>query len=208
MQTNKLSKDEMQKIHKRWEQTNEMKHHSLESDALALLFNKFPNHTNISEVIWKVGCLDNFYNTNATKYVKIPDIAEKIISIKDFDLRLQKWDKDLVSELATFSKEGKQVKLYSFATKYCTLHNHIIYKRDDYAIYDSIVRKMLSRFNKEYNFAEFSSKDFDLENYSKYVEILDNFRKKFGLNCSFRELDWYLWRLGKLEGLETSQIYD
>lgn len=139
------------------------------------------------------------------KNVKIPDIAEKIISIKDFDSRLQKWDTNLVRELAIFSKGDKEIKLYSFATKYCALHNCMVYKRDNYAIFDSIVCKKLKEFNKQYKFAEFSDDDFELENYPKYVEILDKFRKRFTLNCTFRELDLYLWKMGKLEKLENGK---
>lgn len=78
-------------------------------------------------------------------------------------------------------------------------------KRDDYAIFDSIVCKKLKAFNKQYKFAEFSDDDFKLENYPKYVEILDKFRKRFTLNCTFRELDLYLWKMGKLEKLENSK---
>ena len=46
---------------------------------------------------------------------------------------------------------------------------------------------------------KFTEKDFTLENYGKYKQILENFRADFELKCSLRELDWYLWGLGKLE---------
>ena len=204
MQLNTPSKDDIKRIDEIWESKREVRHYTLETNALDLLFNQYKSNTNLTEIILKIGCLDNFYSTNATKNVKIPDIAEKIISINDFDLRLQKWDTNLVRELAIFSKGDKEIKLYSFATKYCALHNCMVYKRDNYAIFDSIVCKKLKEFNKQYKFAEFSNDDFELENYPKYVEILDKFRKRFALNCTFRELDLYLWKMGKLEKLENN----
>lgn len=205
MQINKPSKDDMKRINDIWETKREVRHYALETKALDLIFNQYKNNTNPLEIIIKIGCLDNFYSTNATKNVKIPDIAEKIINIKDFDLRIQKWDMDLVRELAIFGKGDKEIKLYSFATKYCTLHNCMVHKRNDYAIYDSIVCKKLKDFNKFYPFAEFSDDDWTLESYPKYREILRLFIEKFELDCSFRDLDLYLWKLGKLEKLENSQ---
>ena len=77
----------------------------------------------------------------------------------------------------------------------------MVYKRDDYAIFDSVVCKKLKAFNKQYKFAEFNNDDFVLESYPKYVEILRSFRERFALNCTFRELDLYLWKMGKLEKL-------
>ncbi len=205
MQINKPSKDDMKRIDDIWETKREVRHYALETKALDLIFNQYRDNTNLLEIIIKIGCLDNFYSTNATKNIKIPDIAEKIISIKDFDLRIQKWDTDLVRELAIFGKGDKEIKLYSFATKYCTLHNCMVHKRNDYAIYDSIVCKKLKDFNKLYPFAEFGDEDLTLESYPKYKEILRLFIEEFELDCSFRDLDLYLWKLGKLEKLENNQ---
>lgn len=205
MQINKPSKDDMKRIDDIWETKGEVRHYALETKALDLIFNQYRNNTNLLEIIIKIGCLDNFYSTNATKNIKIPDIAEKILNIKDFDLRIQKWDMDLVRELAIFGKGDKEIKLYSFASKYCTLHNCMVHKRNDYAIYDSIVCKKLKDFNKLYPFTEFSDDDWVLESYPRYREILRLFIEKFELDCSFRDLDLYLWKLGKLEKLEKDK---
>lgn len=205
MQINKPSKDDIKRINNIWETKHEVRHYALETKALDLIFNQYKNNTNLLEIIIKIGCLDNFYSTNATKNIKIPDIAEKILNIKDFDLRIQKWDTDLVRELAIFGKGDKEIKLYSFASKYCTLHNCMVHKRNDYAIYDSIVCKKLKDFNKLYPFTEFSDDNWTLESYPRYREILCLFIEKFELDCSFRDLDLYLWKLGKLERLEEDK---
>ena len=142
-----------------------------------MLFTQYPRNTNLSKVILKVACLDTFYSTNATKKAKITQIAEKIISIKDFDTRVQKWDENLVIKLAQFPN----AKLYSFASKYCVLHNRLVHESDDYVMFDSIVSEKLKQFKKAYpnKFAQFKNKDFEFENYGKYKQILENFRADF-----------------------------
>ena len=202
--TIKPSKSEMQKVFERWDKTSEVSNYDKESVALNKLFQKHKYNTNLNEVIIKVACLNAFYGTNATMYAKVPQIAEKIISIKDFDKRVQKWDEKLVIELAKFPKAN----LYSFASKYCVLHNYDVYEQNDYVIFDSIVCKKLREFKKaypKYSFAKFTEKDFTLENYPKYKEILQTFSREFGLGENLRELDWYLWKLGKLEKLDKKR---
>jgi hypothetical protein len=82
-------------------------------------------------------------------------------------------------------------RFYSFATKYCSFH-----KPEVFPIYDGRVNKALSYFKKEYGFCEFRKKD--LKIYEKFVDILKEFKKKFRLdNYNFKELDKYLWQVGK-----------
>lgn len=61
------------------------------------------------------------------------------------------------------------------------LHNRLVHESDDYAMFDSIVSEKLKQFKKAYpnKFAQFKNKDFGLENYGKYKQILENFRADF-----------------------------
>ena len=109
------------------------------------------------------------------------------------------FDERLVVELASFER----AKLYSFASKYCTLHNELVHKRSDFAIYDSLVCEKLKEFRKAYKgkcaFAEFKSGElYGVENYGKFRDILRQFIADFELDCSLRELDSYFWKMGKL----------
>ena len=199
MKLNTPSKDDMKRVDRLWDEQNKFAYYGLNGMALKLLFKSFPHNTNASEVALKVACLDTFYSTNATKKVKIPQIAAKIVSIKDFDKRVQGFDERLVVELASFER----AKLYSFASKYCTLHNELVHKRSDFAIYDSLVCEKLKEFRKAYKgkcaFAEFKSGElYGVENYGKFREILRQFIADFELNCSLREPDSYFWKMGKL----------
>ena len=111
---------------------------------------------------------------------------------------MQKGDISLVDDLATFGTDKGKPKILSFASKYCVWHNYGVYGKDSFVILDSVVKSKLKELNKIYDFSE-KFGDKDLENYTKYKEILECFREVFELKCSLREIDWYLWRLGKLE---------
>lgn len=200
MQINKPSKAEMQRIFALWHNEPKFKNYEYEDSTLAWLFKTYPHNTDLHHIIIKATCLDTFYGTNITMNYKIHQVAQHIAGL-DFDKRVKSGDIRLVDDIASI--ESSKPKILSFASKYCVWHNHNIYGRDDFVIYDSIVKAKLKEFNKTYPFATFDNKD--LENYATYKEILDSFRKTFGLKCKFRELDWYLWRLGKLEGLENAQ---
>ena len=196
------SKDEMDRISALWEQEPSFMHYKYEVSALEWLFKSYPNNTNLNEIIIKVACLDRLYSTNITKNYKIPQVAQHIRKL-NFDDRVQKGDISLVDDIASLGKAqiegqgGKQI--LSFASKYCVWHSSVVYGKDDFVIIDSIVKTKLKEFNENYNFApRFSKKD--LKDYKKYKEILEKFRGFFELKkCSFRDIDRYLWRLGKLE---------
>lgn len=81
-------------------------------------------------------------------------------------------------------------KVYYFATKYCSHHNP-----EDFPVYDSYVKKVFKQFRDEN--PSFNFKNDDLNNYRKFIEILENFKKEHELEYSFKELDMYLFQLGK-----------
>lgn len=202
MNLSKPSKNEMDRISALWEQEPSFGNYKYEVSALEWLFKSYPTNTNLNEIIIKVACLDRLYSTNITKSYKIPQVAQKILE-SGFDDRVQKGDISLVDDIASLGRTqiveqgGKQI--LSFASKYCVWHSSVVYGKDDFVIIDSIVKTKLKEFNENYNFApKFSKKD--LKDYKKYKEILERFREFFGLKkCSFRDIDRYLWRLGKLE---------
>ena len=201
MKLNTPSQDEMKRVAQICSERKDMAHYQKEEKILKELFTQCPKNTNLDEITQKVAKLDKFYSAGLVRnQVPYSDMAKRILSV-DFDKRVQKWDEKLVEDLASsFAK-----KPFSFASKYCVLHNHLVYKRDDFVIFDSLVCEKLKEFKKQfknsrqkYKFVNFIEKDFTLENYGKYKQILENFRDDFALKCSLREVDWYLWQLGKL----------
>lgn len=166
--------------------------------ALATLFrdgdSPFRANTDLSSVIIKVSALNDFYSTNI---YRVYDVACKIVSIPDFDSRLKQGDLTLVKDFQTIeftdSKgERKRIINYSFATKYCSHH-----RPDKFPIYDSYVDHVLRSLRRIYP-KVFKFRNDDLRNYEKYTENLDILRREFGLeSLSYKELDRYLWQLGK-----------
>ena len=41
---------------------------------------------------------------------------------------------------------GGKIKLFSFASKYCCYHNRMVYGRDDYSIYDTVVANTVPQY--------------------------------------------------------------
>ena len=157
--------------------------------ALKKLFLKFaPGNSEISDILLKASCLNDFYSTNI---FAIYPMAKHILSIKDLDKRLKSGDIELVRELGEVTIGGKEKYFYSFATKYCSHHNPIAFP-----IYDSYVEQVLLYFNKVDKFSAFKRKD--LKNYRKFKEILIDFQRFYKLErFDLKELDRYLWLLGK-----------
>ena len=157
--------------------------------ALKKLFLKFaPGNSEISDILLKASCLNDFYSTNI---FAIYPVAKHIVSIKDLDKRLKDGDIKLVRELGNVKIGDNKRYFYSFATKYCSHHNPTAFP-----IYDSYVEQVLLYFNKVDKFPAFKRKD--LKNYRKFKEILIDFQRFYKLErFNLKELDRYLWLLGK-----------
>ena len=142
----------------------------------------------MDEVLIKVCSLNDFYSTNIfSPFI----IAKHIVSLK-IDERLKNEDLELVNDIAKVKVNGnKEIKFYSFATKYCSHHKPTVYP-----IYDSFVEKLLMYFKKTDKFYKFKKED--LKNYPIYRNILIGFRTFYRLEkYNLKEIDKYLWQAGK-----------
>ena len=153
-----------------------------------LFLELLPGNSEITDILLKASCLNDFYSTNI---FSIYPVAKHILNIKDLDKRLKAGDISLVNELGKLEISGKKKYFYSFSTKYCSHHNPI-----DFPIYDSYVEKILLYFNKIDKFSSF--KRIDLKDYKKFKEILLDFQRYYKLErFNLEEIDRYLWLLGK-----------
>lgn len=178
---------EVEKYLEQYRTSEKLQHYRIQEEVLQKLREITPSNTVESEVLLKVTALNQFYSTNI---FAVYDMAKHIVAL-NIDERLKKGDETLVNEIATVEIGGKQRSFYSFATKYCVLHNPT-----DFAIYDSKVERVLQHFRKQDKFSTFS-KD-DLRNYPEFKRILLDFRRFYQLeNYSLRDFDRYLWLLGK-----------
>ena len=159
-------------------------------------FSTFKENVNDDIIAQKVCLLDMTYSTQIVRFKKVT-IADIVNRIKElnFDARVQGQDKELVKELAsvTAAKDGKITNLFSFASKYCCLHNFYAYQKDDYSIYDSVVAKYLPKYaNVTSSELEEWRKNCDYEN---FIKCIDETLKVIGPNVKNkrRKFDFFLW---------------
>ena len=177
---------EVTKYLKEWKKLE--KYTSQERALNKLFLELLPGNSEITDILLKASCLNDFYSTNI---FAIHSVAEHILSVKDLDKRLKSGDINLVSELEEVKIGDNKRYFYSFATKYCSHHNPIAFP-----IYDSYVEKVLVYFNKVDKFSSFKIKD--LKDYRKFKGILLDFQRYYKLErFDLKEIDRYLWLLGK-----------
>ena len=145
---------------------------------------------NIEDILIKCSTLNDFYSTNI---YDVYSVAQNLSKIDKIDERLKGGDPTLIKDIAEV-KVGKskiERKFYSFATKYCSFHQPTLFP-----IYDSYVEKVLWEFKKRAGFSVFKLSE--LKDYPKFKKVVDDFRNYYGLTeFNYKELDQYLWQLGK-----------
>lgn len=167
---------------------DEQENYVLQEHALdKLFFETYPNNTDINDILIKASSLNDFYSTNI---FSIFTVAKHILEL-DIDNRLQAGDASLVDDIADMTISGKKKRFYSFASKYCSHHKSTLFP-----IYDSFVDMVLRHFRKADGFSSFA--DDELKNYPRFIEILNEFQRFYGLDgVNKKDLDRYLWQLGK-----------
>jgi len=158
---------------------------ALSEEALRKLREHFPTNTNAAEVLLKALVLNKLYSTRVNDK-DIEPLARHIAGLNiDALLNAGSYDAvDLIANCPTLDRE------YSFATKFCSLHNSAAYP-----IYDGNADACLWAYQKQDKFGEFFRKD--LRKYPVWVETVKRFRTHYKLgHFSFRQLDKFLWSEG------------
>lgn len=168
-----------------WQQ---LPNYTNQEHALDKLFMELcPKNDCIEDVLIKCSALNDFYSTNI---YDIHTLAQHILRL-GIDARLVQGDLSLVNDIARVEINGKERFFYSFATKYCSHH-----QPEKFAIYDNYVEKVLVSINRKEHFANFKSEG--LKDYNTYMRVILEFQQHFGLTqFSIKQLDQYLWQLGK-----------
>ena len=163
-----------------------------QESALRVLFTQLcPKNDNLDHVLIKVCTLNDFYSTNI---YKVFDVAQVIQSMaKDLDNAFASNQRKacLADTLDDKVKNKTDRAIYSFASKYFSHHNP-----DIYPIYDSYVDKLLRFYRDTDKLLDF--KDNDLKKYSSFCDVIDDFKKAYGLEkYTAKEIDKFLWQVGK-----------
>lgn len=173
--------------------------------------NKMPENNDISIVAMKISLIDITNGTNLSRNLGTADglykLAKKITQI-DFDNRVKAGDLSLVEELARWTKENIGKNLFSFISKYCLYHNVHCYKKDDYAIFDSVLCNNLYKYITSDNYFKITKEKLyknsfykmkDKYSYKKYMDILNFIIDNNGITIDrpHRKLDWFIWYKNK-----------
>lgn len=163
-------------------------------------FNKHPKNIDLNIVAAKIALIDTTNSTHLSRYkskLSLYDVSEIIIGIKDIDKRLKQGDIGLVEEIAKKTKIKYGINLFSFATKYCFYHNVYVYKKDDYSIFDNVVKDHLKDYNTQtrsvsaYKVDKWR-KSINYKEFNKYIgDLLSDY--KITLSNRRRAFDHFVW---------------
>ena len=157
------------------------------------LFKQYPSNEKSDHIFHKIVMVDFIYSTQLKRLIGesgIHDLAQRISEI-DFDSRVNSGDPTLVTEIAGATNKN----LFSFASKYCALHNRFVFQKDGYSIYDSTVAKLFPKYTKFANKANSNIvivKESQIERwrtckaYKNFNDAIGNFLDK----CNISEVDF------------------
>ena len=126
--------------------------YSDENRLIKSVLTRFPKNNNVEIVAMKAALIDVTNSTHLHQYkadINLLELARLLTRPQlDFDNRVKHGDESLVVDIA---KNIGNKNLFSFASKYCFYHNSMIYKKDDYAKFDGIVKDCLPLYAQKYN---------------------------------------------------------
>ena len=164
----------------------------LTDQAIINLFEAFPENIKLEDIILKISVLNDLYSTNIFGTF----IMAEHIQYLNIDIQLKRGDPTLVNRIASghgivSSRTNRELNFYSFATKYCNWH-----KRNQYAIYDSYVEKILMAYKRRDNFSQF--KKSELKVFPEFKRVVLEFIDYYSLTAyDLKEIDKFLWMYGK-----------
>lgn len=189
---------------------SQLRSYELQEKILQHLVTEYTDHTVPEAVDLKAKLLNLFYSTGIQA---MNVMVNKILGVANIDSRLKKGDLNLVADIAVIQlSDGKKRNNYSFATKYCALH-----QPDKYPIYDSIVANVLLYLLKNNKIPPYTLRgkkqaendtcknigeyEKALHDYPYYVKVYDSFCRAYNLSSfSYRDVDFYIWSAFKLGG--------
>ena len=158
------------------------------------VLNAFPLHNDLNTIAMKIAVIDVTNSTHLSQYksrLSLYDLAKVILEIPNFDDRLAKGDPQLINIIA---RNIGAVNMFSFASKYCTYHNVEVYGRDDYSIFDGIVKNTLPHYIQGLTTNKIDTwrRSFDYEAFNECVgKLLDE--NNIHIPFRRRKLDHFLW---------------
>jgi hypothetical protein len=171
---------------------NKDERYYLADQAIINLFNAFPNNKQLEHILLKISVINDLYSTNILGTFNMAKHIQQL----DIDKDLKQGNPNTVNKISLghgikSNKTSKEINFYSFATKYCNWHN-----RDNYAIFDSFVKKVLMAYKRKDNFSDFIESD--LKDFPRFKNIVLDFKMYYNLTAhDLKQIDKFLWIYGK-----------
>lgn len=149
----------------------------------------FRGNSELKTILPKVILINSFYSTQIYSTERI---ARHILS-NDVDIRLVRGDISLIDTIRhghgiLRKNSGKEIDFYSFATKYCALHEPA-----KFPIVDRLVVRLLPRLNTALQFTN-RFRQHDLHEYAIFVSVIDALLVNTELaELKYKRLDQGLW---------------
>lgn len=169
-------------------------HYGQEDALLADCIRQYPDNTDPVIVAMKIGLIDITNSTNISRHksrISVAELAKHIVGIQHLDQRIRQGDPQVVNDIANCNG---QINLFSFASKYCCYHNLHRDGRDDYSIFDNVLKRTLPLYFGDISVREIEQwrKNLQYEKYNAYIaEKLD----MLSIHTAFRrrEFDHFMW---------------
>jgi hypothetical protein len=159
------------------------------------VLNAFPLHNDLNTIAMKIAVIDVTNSTHLSQYksrLSLYDLAKVILEIPNFDDRLAKGDPQLINIIA---RNIGAVNMFSFASKYCTYHNVEVCGRDDYSIFDGIVKNTLPHYIQGLTTNKIDTWRRSFDYYEAFNECVGKLLDENNIHIPFRrrKLDHFLW---------------
>lgn len=167
----------------KYDRENELIEQSLEE-----LVHQYPRNTDPRHILLKVVAVNSLEHTHI---FAVDAVARHIhADIEEIDQALAAGSPEVIGKIAKLAIQGKKYNLYSFATKYCSLHNP-----QAYPVYDLRVDHYLCQLQTQHPFAAFHHAE--LCDYPKFVAVMKAFRDFHRLRAfSYKEI----WKFLHVQG--------
>ena len=164
------------------------------AQLIAGVVKRYPNNDTFELVYEKTVLINSLY---ATVIYDTLGMANHIVS-RSIDAKLKCADLSVIGDLRAGhgirAKLGakKEIDYYSFSTKYAAFH-----RPDVFPLFDNYVMRLLSQFNKSYDFTEKFSYE-ALRDYERFKKTVDKFSEFVKMESFlYEKFDHALWLYGK-----------
>lgn len=165
-----------------------------ENDLITRCLRKFPDNKDPDVVAMKIGLIDITNSTHLSQHkslISMDELCHIIVGIPDIDARIANGDPEVVNEIA---RSNNRINLFSFASKYCCYHNRNLYGKDNYSIFDTVLKKYLPRYFRDITKGQIQKWQNTYE-YSKYNDYITRKLDEHGITVPNRKrkFDHFVW---------------